>query len=76
MGISQVFKPKSVGMHKRTRTYRAFARSILTCGSEALSVCKLVESRFRVKVKLSLRLTKHHAMKAYWGSGGIDPHIL
>jgi hypothetical protein len=21
-------------------------------------------------------LTKHHAMKAYWGSGGIDPRIL
>jgi hypothetical protein len=28
------------------------------------------------KGKLSLRLTKHHAMKAYWGSGGIDPCIL
>jgi hypothetical protein len=25
---------------------------------------------------LSLRLTKHHAMKAYWGSGGIAPLIL
>jgi hypothetical protein len=24
----------------------------------------------KVKVKLSLCLTKHHAMKAYWGSGG------
>jgi hypothetical protein len=21
-------------------------------------------------------LTKHHAMKMYWGSGGIAPHIL
>jgi len=21
-------------------------------------------------------LTKHHAMKAYWGSGDIAPHIL
>jgi hypothetical protein len=30
-----------------------------------------------VKVKLSLCfLTKHHAMKAYWGSGGIAPLIL
>jgi hypothetical protein len=28
------------------------------------------------KVKLSLCLTKHHAMKTYWGSGGIAPHIL
>jgi hypothetical protein len=25
------------------------------------------------KVKLSLCLTKHHAMKTYWGSGGIGP---
>jgi hypothetical protein len=23
-----------------------------------------------------LCLTKHHAMKAYWGSGGIAPRIL
>jgi len=30
----------------------------------------------KVKVKLSLCLTKHHIMKAYWGSGGIAPHIL
>jgi hypothetical protein len=31
---------------------------------------------FKVKVKLSLWLTKHHAMKAYWRSGGIAPRIL
>jgi hypothetical protein len=30
----------------------------------------------KVKVKLSLCLTKHHAMKAYWGSAGIAPRIL
>jgi hypothetical protein len=29
-----------------------------------------------VNVKLSLCLTKHRAMKIYWGSGGIAPHIL
>jgi hypothetical protein len=29
-----------------------------------------------VKVKLSLILTKHHAIKAYWGSEGITPLIL
>jgi hypothetical protein len=29
-----------------------------------------------IKVKLSLFLTKHHAMKEYWGSGGIAPLIL
>jgi hypothetical protein len=32
--------------------------------------------KVKVKVKLSLCLTKHHAMKAYWGSGGIVPRIL
>jgi hypothetical protein len=32
--------------------------------------------RVKVKLKLSLCLTKHHAMKAYWGSGGITPRIL
>jgi len=26
--------------------------------------------------KLSLCLTKHHAMKTYWGNGGIAPRIL
>jgi hypothetical protein len=30
----------------------------------------------KVKVKLSLCLTKYHAMKAYWGSGGTSPRIL
>jgi hypothetical protein len=32
----------------------------------------------KVKVKLSLHffLTEHHAIKAYWGSGGISPRIL
>jgi len=30
----------------------------------------------KVKVKLSLCLTKHHAMKTYWVSGGIAPGIL
>jgi hypothetical protein len=28
------------------------------------------------KVKLSLCLIKHHAMKTYWGSEGIAPSIL
>jgi hypothetical protein len=32
--------------------------------------------RVKVKVKLSQFLTKYHAMKAYWGSGGIVPRIL
>jgi hypothetical protein len=35
-----------------------------------------VQQGKKVKVKLSLSLTKHHAMKTYWGSGGIAPFIL
>jgi hypothetical protein len=30
----------------------------------------------KVKVKLSLCLTKPHAMKVYWRNGGIAPRIL
>jgi hypothetical protein len=33
-------------------------------------------SLVKKKVKLSLCLTKHHAMKTYWGSGGTAPLIL
>jgi hypothetical protein len=29
-----------------------------------------------IKVKLSLYLSEHNAMKAYWGSGGTAPHSL
>jgi hypothetical protein len=32
--------------------------------------------KLKVKVKMSLSLTKHHTLKAYRGSGGIDPRIL
>jgi hypothetical protein len=34
------------------------------------------ERKGKVKVKLSLCLTKQHTMKTYWGSGGIAPRIL
>jgi hypothetical protein len=36
----------------------------------------LVLTQCKVKVKLSLCLTEHHAMKVYWGSGGIAALIL
>jgi hypothetical protein len=32
--------------------------------------------KVKVKVKLSLCLTKHNAIKTYWGDGGIAPRIL
>jgi len=42
-------------------------------------VKKLYEKKFtcyQIMAKLSLYLTKHHAMKTYWGNGGIAPRIL
>jgi len=36
----------------------------------------LLEGKVKVKVKLSLCLTKHHAMMTYWENGGITPLIL
>jgi hypothetical protein len=41
-----------------------------------LSETKTRVPNLKVKVKLSLCLTKHHAIKAYWGSGGTAPRIL
>jgi hypothetical protein len=35
-----------------------------------------VQVKVHVNVKLSLGLTMHHAMKTYWGNGGIAPWIL
>jgi hypothetical protein len=35
-----------------------------------------VKLKVTVKVKLSVSLTKHHAMKTFLGSGGIAPCIL
>jgi len=39
-------------------------------------VLNSVSAFSKVKVKLSLCLTKNHVMKAYWGNEGIAPCIL
>jgi len=45
--------------------------------NEVGKICvRLIKVKVKVKVKLSLCLTEHHAMKAYWGSGGITPLML
>jgi hypothetical protein len=44
--------------------------------AEVKNVWSLLNGSIKVKVKFSLCLTKHHAMKTYWGSGGIAPLIL
>jgi len=36
----------------------------------------LIHFYYKGKVKLTLCLIKHQAMKTYWGSGGIAPRIL
>jgi hypothetical protein len=43
---------------------------------EPLSKSDPGEGKVKVKVKLSLCLSKHHAMKAYWVSGGIIPRVV
>jgi hypothetical protein len=37
---------------------------------------KALNSTGKSKGKVVLCLTKHHAMKTYWGSGAIAPRIL
>jgi hypothetical protein len=32
--------------------------------------------KLKVKLSLCFFITEHHAMEAYWGSGGISPCIL
>jgi len=40
----------------------------------ACKIMRFIIIPVKVKVRLSLCLTKHHAMMIYWGSGGIAPH--
>jgi hypothetical protein len=35
-----------------------------------------IKIKLKLKINFSLCLTKHHAMKAYWRSGGLAPLIL
>jgi hypothetical protein len=42
---------------------------------ESLILCKYYIIIKGKKIKFSLCLTKHQAMKAYWRSGGITPRI-
>jgi hypothetical protein len=53
--------------------YRGRSESFRTNNGWTLPHCYF---KVKVKVKLSLCLTKHHAMKAQWGSVGIAPLIL
>jgi hypothetical protein len=41
--------------------------SVVKVGMFVLKILHIRTYRLKVKVKLSLCLTKHHAMKTYWG---------
>jgi hypothetical protein len=53
-------------------------KTLLIASGKQTKTCQAILSLSPGKehLKLSLCLTKHHAMKAYWGSGGIAPLIL
>jgi hypothetical protein len=42
----------------------------------SIEIQRMLNMKCFIPVKLSLSLTKHHAMKTYCGSRDIDPHIL
>jgi hypothetical protein len=50
--------------------------SFLYLHNSLLSSVTFIRLSINIKVKLSLCLTKQHAMNAYWGNGGIAPCIL
>jgi hypothetical protein len=71
---------------RKIKIYETVILPVVLYGCETWSFTLKEEHRLRVsenrvfrrikKVKLSLGLTKHHAMKTYWWSGGIAPCIL
>jgi hypothetical protein len=40
------------------------------------TVILIINVTYKVNLSLCFFLAEHHAMKAYWGSGGIAPLIL
>jgi hypothetical protein len=52
------------------------AHSLVIIMTEPTQLLDHAKGRVKVKLSLYFFLTKHHAMEAYWGNGGITPHIL
>jgi len=51
--------------------------SDVACSAKYVTVQNFIGKKVKVEGKVvSVLLTEHHAMKAYWGSGGIAPCIL
>jgi hypothetical protein len=69
------------GKHNREATHNRLHVSTPKVVNSILRNLLLEGSNLKLKEKKGkvirvLVLTKHHAMKAYWGSGGIAPLIL
>jgi len=47
-----------------------------SCLTKTYEKLECLDSNNTLHTKLSLCLTNHHAMKMYWGSGGVAPRIL
>jgi hypothetical protein len=62
-----LFKSTALASCKTRRNLHSQGAARRRKGAKRSTVCP---------VKLSLCLTKHHAMKAYWGSEGIAPHTF
>jgi hypothetical protein len=54
----------------------ALSKYLIGIRTIKISKCRVVPLWVNVKVNFSLCLTKHHAMKTYWASGGIAPRFL
>jgi hypothetical protein len=54
----------------------SYSQQYLELNSDTSGVSGKQHGKCKGKVVLCFFLTEHHAMKAYWGSGGIAPRIL
>jgi hypothetical protein len=86
--LSYLLIPKNL----KTKIYRTVILPVVLYGCETWSLILREERRLRVlenrvlrRVKVNVKVkgncpcalsNEHHAMKAYWGSGGIAPRIL
>jgi hypothetical protein len=82
---TQCLNLRRTTQHRKTQTHIHASSGIRTHDPSvrAVEVCTCLRPcghwdrlNIIIKVKLSLCLTKHHAMKTYWGSGYIAPRIL
>jgi len=76
--MSGVYLHSSIRLHGCLTKHRIRLHDVVCSLSRHNLNSTLPKEKEKLKLKVVpvLFLTKHHAMKAYWGSGGIDPIIL